>query len=381
MSAKILRVLALLMMMLAASQCFASTPMECINDFAFSAGRILGASSESYFFSPYSIISAFGMAYLGAGGVTAREIESVLKVSPDIHSSLGELTARLADNGDVLSANRVWLRTGLTLRDEYTSNLLTSYNSHIRQLDFKGKTKAAIRTINDWVSTHTNGRITDLLSSIDPDTQMILTNAVYFNAEWLHKFPKRRTATGKFHRDDKSTVDVSMMKQIDDFDYGEVDGVKLVKLPYRGRRVSMLAALPRLGQDITLSSELFAEWLKSLSEYEVDLWLPKFKAENSYELQDLFKSLGMELAFSNQADFSGITDDVRLKIDEIIHKTFVEIDEERTEAAAATGMYMMLGTAMPAEKRRAEFHADRPFMYFILDNETDTILFMGRQTF
>ena len=140
--------------------------------------------------------------------------------------------------------------------------------------------------------------------------------------------------------------------------------------------------VPKDAKFIELNSEIFNELVSSMREYEVDLWMPKFKVEKSYELKNLFDTLGVKLAFSDSADFSGITDDEKLKIDAIIHKTFIDVDEEKTEAAAATAITMVKATAMrPKEKPKAVFHADRPFEYFIVDNYTRTILFAGRQSF
>ena len=202
---------------------------------------------------------------------------------------------------------------------------------------------------------------------------MVITNAVYFNAEWRKKFPKSLTKDEKFFTDGANFVEVPMMKQRDDFAYAEVDGVKAVMLQYKGRRLSMIVALPpEDNADFlkTLNAETFAKLLASMRTYDVDLWLPKFKV------------LGIRTAFTNLADFSGITRDEPLKADEVIHQTFIDVDEEKTEAAAATAMIMLKATAMPKTKKPfAEFHADRPFLYFIRDNETGTILFMGYQSF
>ncbi|MBQ3396964.1 MAG: serpin family protein, partial [Synergistaceae bacterium] len=335
--------------------------------------------------SPYSIISAFGMAYAGSAGDTAGEIESVLGFDSGIHDSIHELINSLDDAKLITSANRVWLRNGLTLKDAYKNTLALNYGSTLKELDMKNKTEESRKTINDWVSRKTNNKIQNLLAQLDPETQMIITNAVYFNAEWEHKFAKDNTTAKPFHVNDDKIIDVQMMIQNRDFDYAEFDGVKIIRLPYKHHRLSMIAVLPpKDNPDViaSLNAETFMHWLESLREYQVDLWLPKFKTEKKYQLADLFKSMGVNLAFSNNADFSGITDDEKLKIDAVIHQSFIDVDEEKTEAAAATAITMLRATAMmPKPKPKAEFHADRPFTYFIYDNRTGTILFMGRQTF
>lgn len=362
------------------SQAFASMATDSINNFAFSAGKIIGQSERSYFFSPFSIISAFGMVYAGAEGETAREIETVLGFSRDIHASLGELAGSLEGSGQMTSANRVWLSRGLTVRRSFRETLSRDYGSDAQELDFWRRPERSRKTINDWVADKTNGRIKNLLRTLEQDTKMILTSAIYFSAEWLSPFDKGATKTKPFYYDGKKSINVPMMIQNDDFDYAELDGVKVIRLPYRGREFSMVIALPVEGQDMELDAEIFSGWLKSLDGYKVDLWLPKFKAENKYELREMFGTLGVRQAFSDEADFSGITGDERLRVDAVVHQTFIDVDEEKTEAAAATAITMLRATAVPMMRPRARFHADHPFMYFIVDNN-DTILFIGRQTF
>ena len=367
------------------SQSFAAISVnKSINAFALDAARLILDSSKGrdFFFSPYSIITAFGMAYAGAEGQTAREIDSALAFSPEIHKALGEFVQDLEADKAITSANRVWLNDGLRLKDKYMLTLSERYKSTAEKLDFDNDPEGSRKIINTWVSDKTNGRINDLIAKIVSDTKMILTNAVYFNAKWAQEFNENNTQPKDFDSfGDK--VSVPMMMQHSKFQYAEHDGMKLVKLPYNGR-MSMLVMLPGEGETglENLDPKTFEKMLRSLSRYEVDLWLPKFRTEDSYELKDLFQELGVKLAFSNFADFSGMTDDVKLKIDAVLHKTFIEVDEKKTEAAAATAITMVRTTAaMPVELPKAIFHADRPFIYFIMDGRTDTILFMGRQTF
>lgn len=364
---------------------FASEASVAVNDFAFNAGKIIMANSGGdFFFSPYSIISAFGMAYAGARGDTAKEIESALGVNQGIHDSLGGLARDLDRSGYVSSANRVWVKSGLTLLKDYTDILSLNYDSKIKQLDMKHKTEESRKMINDWVSEKTHGRIQNLLQSLDPETRMVITNAVYFSAEWENKFSKSATKPEKFDTGNGKYVDVPMMKQRRDYMYCELDGMKAIMLPYKGRRLSMVAVLPPEGDPDALKdidSAMLERLRDSMTVYDVDLWLPKFKNENKYELKYIFEALGVKLAFTNDADFSGMTSDEPLRADAVIHQTFINIDEERTEAAAATAIPMMLGSAMPVKKPFAVFHADRPFMYFIVDNESGSVLFMGYQSF
>ena len=175
-----------------------------------------------------------------------------------------------------------------------------------------------------------------------------------------------------------------MMKKYTNFQFGIFEGTKVISIPYKGGRISMLAVLPpedRPDALKALTANTLKWWISELQKYEVDLWLPKFRTEKSYQLAEVFKALGVKKAFTNDADFSGISNSERLKIDSVIHKTFIDVDEEKTEAAAVTAIPMMRATAAPIQTPRAVFHADRPFVYFIMDNKTGTILFIGRQTF
>ncbi|MBQ7733600.1 MAG: serpin family protein [Synergistaceae bacterium] len=382
--------LSLAFILASASRSFAAVSLtESINAFALDSAKILAESNrgKSFFFSPYSIITAFGMAYAGSAGKTAAEIEHVMRFSPEFHKSLSDFAGELESDTAITSANRVWLCNGLNLRAGYESILTDLYRSPAAELDFKNDPEGSRKTINDWASAKTNGRISNLLAKVLPDTQMILTNAVYFNAKWSSEFNEDMTQPRNFALSDSGseTVRVPMMAQYGKFLYYEsgCDGTKLIKLPYKGR-MSMLVMLPAMGKTGLeyLTPEGFAGMIQGLSRYEVDLWLPKFTTEDSYELKDLFAELGVNSAFSDSADFSGITQDEKLKVDSVIHKTFIEVDETKTEAAAATAITMVRATAVrPVRLPKAEFHADRPFIYFIVDDKTNAILFMGRQTF
>ena len=383
MKIKISGILSALSLVLVLSVQAIASPADVINTFALRAARELGRTESAYFFSPFSILSAFGMAYAGASGNTAQEIERALGFTKSLHEELGGFVQDIANTGQVSSANRVWLDETMSLNADYLGILHRCYSSTAETLDIQNSPEAACRVINAWAKSRTNGKIPKLLSWLDPATRMVITNAVYFNAQWQAPFSKMKTSPEKF-RDGEKISQVPMMKKYTRFQFGMFEGTKVVSIPYSGGRISMLVVLPPEDRPDALEG-LTAEILKwrisELQRYEVDLWLPKFRTEKSYEFSGIFKVLGVKRAFTDGADFSGMSSSEALKIDAVIHKTFIDVDEEKTEAAAATAIPMMRATAAPVKIPRAEFHADRPFVYFIVDNNTGTILFMGRQTF
>lgn len=361
----------------------ASASTGVINNFAFNAAKLISQTDNTYFFSPYSIISTLGMVYAGAVGATAKEMEDALGFSPQLHSSMSELILSLEEDGQVFSANRIWLHTNLKINRDYQYKLLLSYGSRAIMLDTKNDPEGSCKTVNDWVNWMTKGRIPTMLNRIDPSTQILLTNAVYFKADWARKFDVRATGPEKFY-DGGRTTEVQMMKQEDRFEYAEAGDVKALRLQYEGRKMSMLILLPSRNNPSALEgmdNEKLGRIISSLRTRKVDVWLPKFRAEDNYQLEEVLKEIGVRLAFTDDAEFSGITSQERLKIDAVIHKTFVEVNESGTEAAAATAIQMVGATALPPEEEVAEFRADHPFEYIVLDNRTGTILFIGRQTF
>ena len=371
-----------------------SQATNAINNFAFKTADLLSGNSDNdFFFSPFSIITAFGMVYAGSQNETAIEIQNALNLTPEIHENLGSLANDLTKKS-FYSANKVWLNNDLKLLETYNNILKKYYSSEAALVDFNSKPNETKNIINDWVSKNTRNKIRNLIQKIQPGTRMILTNAVYFNAKWRKAFDKNKTQKRPFKRfpDDSSNFEVDMMSKLDNFSYGEVDNSKIIRIPYdiENRSFSFIAVLPPENWDNNflknINQELFSKWLKSLKRHKVDLWLPKFKNEKRYELKYIFQQLGVKIAFTNSADFRGIAAKQNiiepLKISEIIHQSFIEVDEEKTEAAAATAIGMMRATSAPRPQLIIkEFHADRPFIYFIIDDDTNTILFMGKQTF
>lgn len=359
-----------------------------VNSFAFRAAPQF-ASGGSFLISPYSILSALGMTWAGSAGATREAMAGALSLNSGFHASMGRVMSDLHltldgrdDNPLLRSANRIWLNDGLTLRQAFAETLRADYAGGAETLNFTKDPDGAVKRINDWTDEHTNGKIKDLLGAVEPKTEMILTNAVYFLGRWQHEFPADKTADGKFSADEKTQIDMPMMHMNKILPYGECDGVKLLSLPYTNR-VSMLIALPGgfTSDEVlkSLNEETFAKWKASLAPHTTDVTLPKFRLENKFSLKDALTALGMGNAFERDANFTGIIEeDIPLMIGDVIHRTFIDVNESSTEAAGATAVIMMRVTSLQPDLPNAEFRADRPFLFFIIDDSTGMILFSGR---
>jgi serpin B len=253
----------------------------------------------------------------------------------------------------------------------------------LRTLDFAGMPEESRIIINDWVSEQTENRINDLIpaGSITPLTELILTNAIYFKAAWFYQFNEYRTITDTFHLADGGSVEVPMMKLPEHLNYAAGNNYQALELYYQGRTVSMVILLPKAGQFESFEKSLkypkLEDILDNLSNREVNLTMPKFNFTLDFKLSKTLKDMGMPLAFSGGADFSGMSKESVLGIDEVCHKAFVAVDEEGTEAAAATAV-MIAGAAPGRQPEPVDFTMDRPFIFLIRDIETNSILFMGR---
>lgn len=375
-------------------------------DFAFDMYQNLQAQeAANLMISPYSISQALAMTYAGARGTTATEMADVLHFTlpqTDLHPTFDALTDRVTavpvnalpdheERGfELRIANALWGLRGLPFYADYLELVNTYYEGGFQEVDFRQPEQAA-EQINTWVEEQTEDRIQDL---IDPDlisgeTSLILTNAIYFNADWAIPFTAEGTREDTFTLLDGGVVTVPLMNQTSYFLYMEAPEYQAVSMPYYGDKIHMLVILPQAGvfEDIeaTLSSELYGLIWRSLENRFVQLTLPSFTYEYEIRLGDTLKAMGMGEAFDRaSADFSAILDLSQLQppgqrtyIQEVVHKTFVRVDEEGTEAAAATGVIMgTTGGGLPPEP--VIFRADRPFIYLIYDRDTGSILFLGR---
>ena len=372
-----------------------STLVDENSAFAFDLYQSLRGGEDNLFFSPYSISLALAMTYAGARGQTAQEMADTLHfiLSQDrLHPVFNRLDIELARRGEGAKGkdgegfrlnivNAIWGQEDYEFLSEFLDVLAENYGAGLRVLDFVNASEESRITINDWVSEQTEGRIEDLIpqGAIDALTRLVLTNAIYFNAAWQFPFNEEATSDGPFYLLDGGEVIVPMMRQTESFGYAEEDDYQAVGLPYDGGELSMVILLPQADKFEAFESSMdfhrVTEIISNLTSQQVNLTMPKFEFESSFGLKKALTGMGMPIAFSPDADFSGMTGSRDLFIDDVLHKAFVSVDEAGTEAAAATAVIMTL-TAVPSPP--VEVTVDRPFVFLIHDIETGTILFVGR---
>jgi serpin B len=363
--------------------------------FSFDLFQELKSEDGNMFYSPYSISLALAMTYAGAWGETEQQMADTLHydLSQDnLHPAFNYLDMELAKRGEgargkddegfrLNIVNAIWGQKDFTFLPEFLDTLAENYGAGLRLLDFINETEKSRITINDLVSDETEGRIQDLIpqGQLDAATRLVLTNAIYFNAAWQYRFEKSMTSDSVFHLLNGQDINVPMMRQTESFGYTTGDGYQAVELQYDGGELSMVILLPDPGEydsfEDQLNVENTNEIINRLQYTQVALAMPKFEFESEFKMKDTLSRMGMPVAFSPSADFSGMTGGKELYIDQVIHKAFVSVDEAGTEAAAATAVDMKL-TSMPAEPVNVTI--DHPFIFLIRDIETGTILFVGR---
>jgi serpin B len=363
--------------------------------FAFELYQALKGEEGNLFYSPYSISLALAMTYAGARGETAQQMADTLNFILEqerLHPAFNWLDAELASRGEGAQGkddegfrlnivNAIWGQKDYEFLPDFLDVLAENYGAGMRILDFINETEQSRVAINDWVSNQTEGRIEDLIpqGAIDVLTRLVLTNAIYFNAAWENTFDEDMTADGPFYLLDGGQVIVPMMKQTEWFGYTEGEGYQAVELPYDGNELSMVILLPGSGKFAAFEEGLRAQQvydiISDLQFTGVTLTMPKFEFDSEFSLKDTLAGMGMPIAFSSAADFSGMTVNRELFISDIFHKAFVAVDEAGTEAAAATAVIAKL-TAVPEPS--VEVNIDHPFIFLIRDIETGAILFVGR---
>jgi serpin B len=360
--------------------------------FALDVYQKIRETKGNHFFSPYSISTALAMTYGGARGETEKQMADVLHFSLDqtkLHATFSDLQnyfQKIQEESEfrLNIANALWIQKSYELLSEFLELNRKYYEANLFRVDFKKDPEGSRLKINDWVKKKTEEKIKDLLGEgiIDILTRLVLTNTIYFKAEWWRKFDPNKTEEKDFWMTEKIKTKVPMMTQKSFFSYWESTDLQVLEMNYEGANLSMIILLPRKIDGLSkLESELdiqsLKEWTANLRIEHVEVFIPKFQTTRSFNLNKILISLGMGDAFSDSADFSGIEPKKELKISDVVHKAFIDVDEAGTEAAAASAVVMGIKSA-PPPKDLPQFIADHPFLYLIRDRQTGTILFMGR---
>ncbi len=360
--------------------------------FALDLYSQLKATDGNLFFSPYSISTALAMTYAGARGDTAQQMAHVLHFDADQNQLpvlFGKLQKQLNEAQkkqeiQLNVANGLWAQKGQPFLPAFLETARQQYEANLNQADFRTSADSARNEINDWVSQKTNGKITDLIPAgmLNPMTRLVLVNAIYFKGRWATQFNKSRTADAPFSVTGNRRVQTPLMNLTENYKYAEPEGLQLLELPYVGNDVSMVVLLPRetdgLKQlEASLTGPKLEDWLKQLHSQKVNVFLPRFKLTAQFTLANTLAAMGMPAPFSPRADFSGMDGARDLYISAVVHKAYVDVNEEGTEAAAATGVGVH-ALAMRRPEPIPVFRADHPFIFLIRDTHYGSILFLGR---
>lgn len=364
------------------------------NMFAADLYAQLRTATGNLFFSPESVSMALAMTYAGARGDTAAEMASTLHFSlpqEKLHPAMADLLRELNGKGEkrayqLKMANALWLEKDYRFLDSYLKLTQAHYDAGLNKVDFKGAPEPSRQKINEWVEEQTADKIKDLIPSglINDQTRLVLTNAVYFKSAWMEPFEKSMTKEEDFFVTPAQVVKTPLMQHTGYFKYYDGGTFQAIEIPYQNNDLSMVVFLPKEKDGLdafekSLTGERLQEWLGKLtSSVNAAITLPKFKTESSFLMAETLKSMGMKKAFVfGHADFSGMADTKELFISEVIHKAFVDVNEEGTEAAAATGVLTDLSEErMPSKP--VIFRADHRFIFLIRDTRSKGILFMGR---
>lgn len=357
------------------------------NEFAFNFFKQVNTTErkDNFFISPLSASFALSMTTNGAAGETLEEMKSTLGFRNYSLDEMNDYYQKLinglleVDNTTELGiANSIWIRDAFTVENPFINVNKEKYNAEVRSLDFSSP--SAVDIINQWCSNKTNKRIPTIIKEINEDSQLFLINALYFKGIWKNKFDAKNTNKEDFTNITGTKTKVDMMRQECAVQYTAESGFQIAELPYGNEAFSMVVILPDEDKSIQeiitdLTADNWEEWLDNTAERKVDIKLPRFKLDYERELNEDLKAMGMPLAFSQVADFSKIST-TDLFIGLVKQKTFVEVNEKGTEAAAVTVVEGLATDAGPANLKT--FHVNRPFIYLIKEKSTGSILFMGK---
>jgi serpin B len=354
-------------------------------------------TGSNIFFSPFSLSSALAITYEGARGTTADEIRSVFNFPSDnttLREGFSHVNAGINSRNalyNLSTANALWAENNYPFLRDYIRTAGQWYSANVTNLDFIGQPEASRQTINTWVANRTNDKIQNLLpsGSIDAATRLVITNAVYFKGAWVKQFDANDTQDADFNISPQKTVSVKMMQRTDEsavYPYAETSDLQVLSMPYasgNGSGLSMIVLLPKNDSLVAAENALDPQNLSALeqsfSSRRVMVYFPKFKLDAQYQLSGTLAAMGMPTAFTGSADFSGMDGNRDLYISDVVHKAYIDVNEEGTEAAAATGVVFWASAIGPGnEEPIPVFRADHPFLFLIQDNDSGAIIFAGR---
>ncbi len=366
------------------------------NMYAFDVFKTLHEQNdENIILSPFSISTALAMTYGGAKGETADQMQRTLYFNENNESFHKEFSAwkeqimALGSKNDQLkSANSLWAQKDFHFVEDFFQLIEQYYQSSLYKVDYKNGDREAIRNeINEWVGDQTNDLINELIKPgvLVEDTRLVLINAIYFLSQWKIAFDSSATREDRFYVKDGNSIKVPFMYMKDIFNYFENDQMQVLEMEYEGSDFSMVAVLPSKNSSIqqlldNTQGEDFWQIIEKMELQEAEVLFPSFKTRSRFDLEDVLSAMGMPLAFSNKADFSAMTRENDLKIDKVIHEAYIDVNEEGTEAAASTAVVMIRKTSAIDQEPVKVFRADRPFIYFIKENKSNSVLFLGKVT-
>lgn len=359
------------------------------SEFALDLYQTLRTSNDNIFLSPYSISTALAMTYAGARGKTEKQMEKAMHFSlsqDKLHPAFSKLQDKLEkvqteDKVQLYVANSLWPCKEYPFRKEFLDFIKNNYKTDITPLDYLKQSENARHTINTWVQEKTRGKINEVIKPgvFDIWTRLVLVNTIYFKGNWASQFDKKHTRKMLFKVSLDKTVKTPMMYQKEKFGYWADKDLQVLKMPYIGEQLSMVVLLPTRTDGLSeleknLNIENLRRWTVQLHKRKVETWLPKFKLKCDFRLDKALQEMGMVDAFTDNADFSGMDGTDLLYLSAVLHKAFIDVNEEGTEAAATTAV---IGEQISV-LMDPQFRADHPFVFLIQENQTGSILFLGR---
>lgn len=362
------------------------------NQFGFELFKQINASLDepkNTMISPISISLALAMLYNGADGNTKVQMEKVLHKKgftyEDLNQSYKNLMDELVNHDSKVElsiANAIYYHNTFDIKKSFIATNRNYYQAEVDGLDFSNEEKT-LKTVNGWVNNHTKGKIDKIIEVISPETVICLLNAIYFNGEWKNSFNPDNTVDMPFNKEDNLVINVPTMKIWESFNYFSNDDFEMLEMPYGGGKYSMIIFLPQAGKTTNDMISLFSSnsvksWLGSRIQLNKEVWLPKFEFKSDNSLVDDLNALGMTDAFINTlANLKGISEKARLKVSEIKHKAYIQLNEKGTKAAAVTGIEVTTLSAVSIEPDKP-FKVDHPFVFVIREEDTQAILFIGK---